>query len=51
LHSREIEYLRDEEWAADAEDILYRRTKLGLHVPRDGAARLDAWLAAHPRLP
>jgi len=51
LHSREIEYLRDEEWAADAEDILYRRTKLGLHVPPDGAARLDAWLAAHPRAP
>jgi glycerol-3-phosphate dehydrogenase len=51
LHAREIEYLRAEEWAMDADDILYRRTKLGLHVPRDGAARLDAWLAAHPRLP
>jgi glycerol-3-phosphate dehydrogenase len=51
LHAREIDYLRDEEWAVDAEDILYRRTKLGLHVPPDGAARLDAWLAAHPRLP
>ena len=51
LHSREIDYLRDEEWAVDAEDILYRRTKLGLHVPRDGSARLDAWLAAHPVRP
>jgi len=51
LHAREIEYLRDQEWAVDAEDILYRRTKLGLHVPRDGAARLNAWLAAHPGLP
>jgi len=51
LHAREIDYLRDEEWAVDAEDILYRRTKLGLHVPHDGAARLDAWLAAHPRSP
>ena len=49
LHAREIDYLRDEEWAVDAEDILYRRTKLGLHVPPDGAARLDAWLARHPR--
>ena len=27
-----------------AEDILYRRSKLALHVPADGAARLDAWL-------
>jgi len=51
FREREIDYLRGEEWAADAEDILYRRTKLGLHVPHDGAARLDAWLAAHPRLP
>jgi len=48
LHEREIDYLRAEEWAADAEDILYRRTKLGLHVPQGSAARLDAWLARHP---
>jgi glycerol-3-phosphate dehydrogenase len=48
LYSREIEYLRREEWAVTAEDILYRRSKLALHVPADGAARLDAWLARHP---
>jgi glycerol-3-phosphate dehydrogenase len=30
-----------------AEDILWRRTKLGLHTPPDTAARLDAWLAAN----
>jgi glycerol-3-phosphate dehydrogenase len=48
LHAREIEYLRREEWAANAEDILYRRTKLVLHVPADGAARLDDWLNRHP---
>ena len=48
LHAREIEYLRREEWAVTAEDILYRRSKLALHVPADGAARLDAWLARHP---
>lgn len=47
LYSREIEYLRREEFAQTAEDILYRRSKLGLHVPRSGAARLDAWLAQH----
>ena len=49
LHAREIDYLREEEWAVDADDILYRRTKLGLHVPPDGRARLDAWLGRHPR--
>jgi glycerol-3-phosphate dehydrogenase len=49
LYSREIDYLRAGEWAVDAEDILYRRTKLGLHVPPGGAAQLDGWLATHTR--
>jgi glycerol-3-phosphate dehydrogenase len=48
LHTREIDYLRREEWAMTAEDILYRRSKLALHGPADGAARLDGWLQAHP---
>ncbi len=33
LHEREIDYLRREEWAITAEDILFRRSKLGLHLP------------------
>jgi len=44
LHAREISYLQREEWALTAEDILYRRTKLALHVPPDGTSRLTAWL-------
>jgi glycerol-3-phosphate dehydrogenase len=48
LHAREVDYLRREEWAVTAEDILYRRSKLALHVPADGASRLDDWLARHP---
>jgi glycerol-3-phosphate dehydrogenase len=48
LHVREIDYLRREEWARTADDILYRRSKLALHVPADGAARLEDWLQAHP---
>ena len=48
LYAREIDYLRREEWAVTAEDILYRRSKLALHVPADGEARLDDWLARHP---
>ena len=31
-----------------ADDILYRRSKLALHVPADGPKRLEAWLAQHP---
>ncbi|WP_060512712.1 glycerol-3-phosphate dehydrogenase [Pseudomonas sp. NBRC 111124] len=30
LFSREVDYLCNEEWASDAEDVLWRRTKLGL---------------------
>jgi glycerol-3-phosphate dehydrogenase len=48
LHAREIDYLRREEWAMTAEDILYRRSKLALHVPPVGTARLDDWLQRHP---
>jgi len=48
LSAREIAYLRAEEWARTADDILWRRTKAGLHVPADQrkvvADRLDAYL-------
>lgn len=30
LFAREVDYLRSEEWAVTADDILWRRTKLGL---------------------
>lgn len=30
LYAREVDYLREEEWALSLEDILWRRTKLGL---------------------
>jgi len=45
LYEAELVYLRDNEWARSAEDILWRRSKLGLHVPKDSAAKIDAWLA------
>ncbi len=48
LYASEIDYLRREEWAATAEDILYRRSKLALHLPADSVGQLDAWLATHP---
>jgi glycerol-3-phosphate dehydrogenase len=49
LHERELEYLRGQEWAVTAEDILYRRSKLALHLPAGAVAHLDDWLARHPR--
>jgi glycerol-3-phosphate dehydrogenase len=45
LYEREVQYLCREEWARSAADILWRRTKLGLHTPSDVAQRLDDWLA------
>ncbi len=42
----EAEYLVDAEWAMTADDILWRRTKLGLHLTGDEAAAVEAWLAA-----
>lgn len=45
LHPCELNYLVREEFARTAEDILWRRTRLGLSAPPDAAARLDAWLA------
>jgi glycerol-3-phosphate dehydrogenase len=48
LYAREIDYLRREEFAVTADDILYRRSKLGLHLPKQSALALTTWLAAHP---
>jgi glycerol-3-phosphate dehydrogenase len=44
LAEREIEYLRSEEFAVHADDILFRRSKLGVHLPSGSTARLDRWL-------
>jgi glycerol-3-phosphate dehydrogenase len=48
LYEAEVAYLIGEEWARTAEDILWRRSKLGLHVTPATAQRLAARLTAHP---
>ena len=40
LYESEIDYLISQEWAQTAEDILWRRSKLGLHVSAETAKRL-----------
>ena len=45
LHAAEVEYMLAQEWAQTAEDILWRRSKLGLHLPAGTSDRLAAWLA------
>ena len=48
LTAREVRYLQAAEWAQTADDILWRRSKLGLRFDGAARARLGAWLAAHP---
>jgi len=43
VYGAEIDYLVRHEWARTAEDILYRRTKLGLHISKDTAATIDEY--------
>ena len=44
LHEAEVAYLMANEWARTAEDVLERRTKVGLRVGRAAYARLDEWM-------
>ena len=49
LRQCEVDYLVAREWAQTADDILWRRSKLGLHVPPGTAAAIDMALQAAPR--
>lgn len=42
----EVAYLMAEEWARSAEDVLWRRSKLGLRLSASEAKALDDWMAA-----
>ena len=44
LSDAEIDYLVTSEWARTPEDILWRRSKLGLHLPKSAAADIEAYL-------
>lgn len=46
LYEAEVDYLMQLEWAVTAADILWRRSKLGLHLPSGTEAKLDAWIRA-----
>ena len=50
LYQREVEYLIQHEWARNAEDILWRRSKLGLHLTPPQRKQLAAWVAEHSAL-
>jgi glycerol-3-phosphate dehydrogenase len=44
LTEREVRYLMEHEWARTADDVLWRRSKLGLRLGAIEARRLDIWM-------
>jgi glycerol-3-phosphate dehydrogenase len=44
LTAREVDYLIEREWALSAQDILFRRSKLGLHMDEAAVARVEAYV-------
>ncbi len=47
LTEREIDWLRNKEWARSADDILWRRSKLGLHMSKEEQDALRDHFAPH----
>jgi glycerol-3-phosphate dehydrogenase len=44
LYEAEVRYQIEHEWAVTAQDVLWRRTKKGLHLSADEAAALDRFM-------
>ncbi|RYG88594.1 glycerol-3-phosphate dehydrogenase [bacterium] len=49
LTSAELDYLRDVEWACSADDVLLRRTRLGLHGGAELHARVEDYFSTNAR--
>ena len=47
LYEAELRYLVEHEWARTGEDVLWRRTKLGLHLNEAGRVHVHEWMARH----
>ncbi len=51
LSVAEVQWMVEQEWARTADDILWRRSKLGLVFSEEDKARLAAWVEAKLPLP
>ena len=47
LTEAEIKYLQLHEWVTTADDVLWRRTKLGVHMSEPEIKRLNTWFETH----
>ena len=50
LYEKEVVYLVQNEWARTSEDILFRRSKLGLSLTKNEKQRLDEFLEKYQKL-
>ena len=48
LHQKEVDFLCQTEWAQSADDILLRRTQLGLSMTKEDQQALENYLTQHP---
>ena len=46
LYEAELRYLQREEWAVSADDMMWRRSKLGLHLNETQRAAVEQWIDA-----
>jgi glycerol-3-phosphate dehydrogenase len=47
LTEREVSYLISSEWAWTAQDVVWRRSKLGLRLSAAEIVAIDDWMKAH----
>jgi glycerol-3-phosphate dehydrogenase len=47
LYAAEVAWLMRQEWAREAEDVMWRRTKCGLQMSAAQRERLQAWMLTH----
>jgi glycerol-3-phosphate dehydrogenase len=50
LYEAELRYLMQHEWAQTAQDVLWRRTKLGLHMSQQQRDQVQTWFDTHTQL-
>lgn len=42
--AREVSYLMREEWALNAEDVIWRGSKLGIRLSAESVSDLEEWI-------
>jgi len=47
LYAAEVRWLMDREYARHADDVVWRRSKLGLRMDTDQISTLETWMSAH----